>query len=540
MPLGTPRGRVAVVGTLLLTVVAQVSLAGVFVQVGRLVSSPGGAEVVGAWACAVIALVATVAATWLPGVSARREEAPLRARLLRAWWDRPVLGVANEQSGRTVGLLTDSVERVASYRQTFLGAMTGAVVAPLAVLVVVAVTIDPLSAGVLTLLLPVIPVAIRGFQVAVRSTSTASREARARLASRYLESIQGLETLTMLGAAPAVADDLAAVGEANRRATMRLLAGNQSVLFVTDAVFSLVGVAAAAALASWRLASGAIDAGQALGLVLCSTLLIGPLDLVGQLFYVGMSGSAAQRAVRRLLPMLAPPVPVVAPGDPGEWTVRVRGATLCYGDAPVLDGLDLDIAQGERVVLLGESGSGKTTLLRALKGDLVPSAGTVRVHGIELSDATRDAVRAGSALVAQSTWLFTGTIADNLRVGAPSADDAALWRSLASVALDGFVAAAPKGLDTPVGERGLALSGGQAQRLSLARALLSGRHLLLLDEPTSQVDLASERIMLNALDALGPDYTVVLVTHRPSVSLLGARTLRLSGGHLIEGGDRAH
>nr|WP_246226988.1 ABC transporter ATP-binding protein [Propioniciclava coleopterorum] len=140
--------------------------------------------------------------------------------------------------------------------------------------------------------------------------------------------------------------------------------------------------------------------------------------------------------------------------------------------------------------------------------------------------------------MAQTTWLFTGTIADNLRIANPDAADDELWRALADVGLDGFVAAAPRGLDTPTGVRGLALSGGQAQRLSLARALLSRRSLLLLDEPTSQVDLESERIILDALDRLRPDRTVVLVTHRASASLTGARTLELRAGRLSEGGAR--
>lgn len=534
--LGTPKGRVAITMTLTLTVVAQVSLAGLFVQLGRLVASPTGEELSGGFTWAVVALSASVAATWIPHVSAIGEEAPLRARLLRAWWERPAH--MHEQSGRTVGLLTDSVERVASYRQIFLGAMTGAVIAPLAVLVVVAAFVDPLSAGVLALLLPVIPLTIWAFRVAVRSASTASRESRAHLATRYFEAIQGLETLTMLGVAPRVASDLAAVGETNRRATMRLLAGNQLVLLVTDAAFSLVAVTSAAVLASVRLASGAIDAGQALGLVLCSILLIGPLDLVGQLFYIGMSGSASQRAVRRFTSQDALSAPVAASGESDGCVICVSGAALGYGSTRVLEGLDLSVFSGGRVTLLGASGCGKSTLLRALKGDLVPSNGAVTVNGIELTTATQDAIRASSALVAQSTWLFTGTIADNLRLGNPSADDDALWRVLAAVSLDDFVAGAPRGLDTSVGERGLALSGGQAQRLSLARALLSGRRLLLLDEPTSQVDLASEQIILDALDALGPDYTVVLVSHRRSASLPGSRTIRLDGGRLIEGDDR--
>ncbi|MFZ2625558.1 MAG: ATP-binding cassette domain-containing protein, partial [Propionibacterium sp.] len=184
----------------------------------------------------------------------------------------------------------------------------------------------------------------------------------------------------------------------------------------------------------------------------------------------------------------------------------------------VLRDVDVEVPRGGRAVVLGPSGSGKSTMLRVLKGDLLPQSGEVLVDGVRLGAATRDRVRASSALVAQSTWLFTGSVRDNLALVRPQASEQELWAALELVDLADFVRGMPQGIDSAVGERGQALSGGQAQRISLARAFLSGRQLLLLDEPTSQVDLFSEQVIMAALDRLAADHTIVLVTHRMSAA----------------------
>ncbi|MFD0867252.1 ABC transporter ATP-binding protein/permease, partial [Tessaracoccus lubricantis] len=485
----------------------------------------------------LVAIAATVGGQYLSLTGARREERPLRERLLRRWWDGAPDERDHDSAGSTVGLLTESVERVTVFRQTFLGPMIGTALGPFAVLVVLAVFVDPLSAGLLALALPVIPLTVRGFTQAFRKVSGASRRARAQLANRYLESIQGLETITVLGAAPRVEADLAEVGEANRQATMRLLARNQLVLFVTDAVFSLGAVTASVVLAAWRLEGGAITVGEAMALVLSAILLLAPLDMIGSFFYIGMSGQASQRAMRRFLAgppstgrRRAEPVPATT----GSHGVEVAGADLGYRGRPVVHGASLDLPAGGFAAVLGPSGSGKSTLVRALKGDLVPLSGRVVVDGVTLTAETQDSVRAASALVAQTTWLFTGTLADNLRLVRPEATDDDLWRALDLVDLAGFVRRTPLGLDTQVGEKGHALSGGQAQRLALARAFLSGRKLLLLDEPTSQVDLHSEQAIVRALAELADDHTIVLVTHRPSTAEHATSRWTMAGGILTK------
>lgn len=178
------------------------------------------------------------------------------------------------------------------------------------------------------------------------------------------------------------------------------------------------------------------------------------------------------------------------------------------------------------MALVGPSGAGKSTVGALLQGHLVPSSGRVFVGGVDAS-ADPAAARAHLAVVEQRTFLFLGAIASR-RVADPAATDARLWEVLGLAGLADEVAAMPRGLDTPVGEHGALLSGGQAQRLGIARAWLRDAPILLLDEPTSQVDLAGEAAILGALDRLAAGRSVLMIAHRPGAILSADRTIELA------------
>lgn len=563
--LGTSRGRQALALTVGLDLLASVAAAVFLVELARLIAqTPSSGGLIVAALAGLVHVASGAGCRSLCRVSSLSEEQPLRERLLERWWRtasgihaRPAVASqepAGIRSGDRISLFTDSVERFTQYRQGFAGRQRAAGIAPLCVLGVIAVSVDPVIAVILALAVPCAPLAIKRFSALSRTAANRSRELRSRLATQYLESIQGLETLAIANAAPRVARELAEAGERSRRATMAVLARNQLVLLVSDAAFSLVMVTLSAALAAWRLGSGAITPAGAIAVVLCSVLLLSPLDLVASSFYVGLAGQGAQRALQRFwAPRGESPQAQLRPApNPGPEeriahhlaerksdeehaapSVRLSGAHLGYPGAPVLHDVDFTVPRRGRVVVLGPSGAGKSTLLRALKGDLLPEAGEVVIDGIALSAGTQERVRGHSALVAQSTWLFTGSIRDNLALVNPQADEDALWQALQLVDLAGFVTRMPDGLDSAVGERGQALSGGQVQRLSLARAFLSGRELLLLDEPTSQVDLFSEQVIMAALDQLAADHTIVLVTHRPS-AVAGASAIWEVANHGLQ------
>ena len=496
-----------------------------------------------ALAAAAVSAACQLVAQRVARFSALTEEAHLRRLTLAHLLGLGPARAADVRSGATASLLTDGAERVALYRQTFLAPTLAAAAAPLLVLIELAAFVDVVPALVLAAAVIVVPVFIAWCHSRLRASSSDSRRARMRLAAEYLDAIQGLRTLTLARAAERTSARLRLEGESNRRAVMGLLAGNQLVILLTDGLFSLFLITVAAGLALVRLSSGAIDISDALAIVLTSYVLLEPLDHVGAFFYVGMAGMANQRAIRRIL---SRPLPrsTARPGAAASSPAAAQSSSIVLDDVeaawdadPMLEGVNLSVRRGESLAVVGPSGAGKSTLMAVLAGNLLPSGGSVRVEDTELSAATQDEVRSASALVAQTTWLFTGTIADNLRLAQPYATPSQMWQALEVARLDKEVALMPEGLETQVGEAGLGLSGGQAQRLSLARAFLADRPVLLLDEPTSQVDLASEAAIVESLEQLAQGRTVVTISHRVGALTAADRTVRVEGGTVHEVGE---
>ena len=455
-------------------------------------------------------------------------ETAVRARIHAAILARGPLGEPRPDgepvTGSLASLATDGAAKVAAWRGGFLGELVAAVTTPLVVVAVVAVVVDPAAAAVLLAVVAAVPVVIGGFQRMFRASTSAYQAQSRRLAAQFLESIQGLRLLTLLGAAERRSRLLAEESERHRRATMRLLAGNQLVLLVTDVAFYGALIGAGTAVALVRHAEGAIPLGTALALVPISLLLTEPISVASGFFYIAMAGRAAQRQVVRALAGAGErrAVPPPEAGD-GEAAVELAGVVAGHGDGPaVLDGIDLRVGHGEMVALAGPSGAGKSTLLSVLAGELAPRAGTVRL-------SARGGGPARTVLVPQRAWLFTGTVAGNLRLADPDADEERMWSVLREAHLAEEVEAMPGGLDARVGEEGLTLSGGQAQRLALARALLVDADVLLLDEPTGHIDARSERLVIDTLRRLRGTRTIVVATHSEAVMEVADRVVEVAG-----------
>ncbi|MGV9768624.1 ATP-binding cassette domain-containing protein [Microbacterium sp. NPDC003461] len=511
-----------------------------FAWLGRVLDGdePGWAVPV---ACAAVAAVCAGAGPWFSQWAGSEAEGRLRRAVVGRVFDLGVAGTAG-RSGQLLSVATDGVERTAHYRAGFLGPILGALTTPLIVLGVMALTADAVTAGWLALLILLVPVLIGGFRRLVRPIGAAYRRTQGRLTAGFLEAIQALDTLVYARAAERVADDLAARGEEHRRGLMRMLAGNQLLILVVDAAFSLTVVVAATVIAATRAADGAITAGAAVAIVLMTVLVIGPVDVIGSFFYIGIGGRAAQQQIAGHLsggPRSSTGGRAVPGAEMGRASAASRGqappgsivlerVTAGYpGGEPVLRGLSLRVEPGERVALVGPSGIGKSTVSALVQAHLRPSAGTVLVDGLDASETPADEIRARLAVVEQRPFLFLGSIAENLRLAAPSAPDERLWHALEVAGLRAEVERMPGGLDTPVGEHGALLSGGQAQRLAIARAALRDAPILVLDEPTSQVDLAGEAAILAALDRLAAGRTVLMIAHRPGAILAADRVIAL-------------
>lgn len=532
------------------------------------------------WAYFVFALISAVTYGLRYGRASRfslTEEIWLRRRLLEnALATGKSRGSDGRRTGDLVAMMTDGAERVALYRQTFLGPFIAALTGPLAVVFLMYQFIDHVVAAVVLAMLPIPPLVTTFFLWALRRPGIEVRRTRSALAAQFLDAIQGLVTLRLLRASKYMAKTLRAAGQAQRRSVMRMLAGNQVVVLLSDLVFNFCLVTVTAVVTYQRLQEGAIAVAGSICLVLWSMLLLDPIDSIGVNFYVALSGRAAAGRLREFLAAPVPPRaqldfhPPLQPnqvgpshatgaGEPGTAGGTVGGVvgrtlgglspvgtsggesiefcnvTYAHDPAtPVLAEVNWRVEPGQRVVIVGASGAGKSSLIDLIKGDLTPSSGRVLLGGVDVTAQSAADQRRHSAVVAQNTWLFTGTVADNLRLANPQASEEELWAVLSKVHLAAEVRRMEAGINTQIGERGLAISGGQAQRLSLARALLAARPILLLDEPTSQVDSVSERIIVDLVARLRGSVTVIIVTHRHKALRGADHIYELAGGKLIE------
>lgn len=281
-----------------------------------------------------------------------------------------------------------------------------------------------------------------------------------------------------------------------------------------------------------------LSIGQMLAVFSYLWFMIGPVEQLLSLQYAYYGAGAALQRINQLLARADEPC---YPGgvDPfaGRDTVglEVRDLRFAYGEEPVLDGLDLSIAAGEKVALVGASGGGKSTLVQLLLGLYTPQAGSIRFGGARLEEIGLDTVREHVAVVLQHPALFNDTIRANLTLGRPR-DDAACWRALEIAQLAETVRALPEGLDSVVGRSGVRLSGGQRQRLAIARMVLAEPKVVILDEATSALDAATEFALHQALGRFLAGRTTLIVAHRLSAVKQADRVLVFDGGRIAEQG----
>ena len=538
-----PKQRLATVGEIIKNLLPAMALILVYLEIGTVIDSllKGKPSFL---SLAVLVLYAVAAgsfafsASYSAGERLRADEPRIRHAMVAQIFRLGVSERTKERSGRIVNTATDGVERSSNYRGTFIAPMLASLITPIMVVAVV-FTFDWVSAAVLAISIPVVPLTVGAFQRAFRSVSTRYRTASRALAAQELDAIQGLSTLSYIGAGKRVGRTLAQAAENVRRKVMRYLAGNQIVLLVVDGVFSLGMITGATALAYWRLSGGRFSVGQAITLVLLSSIMLDPLDRIGQFFYIGMGGIAATREIKRFTsetPEVIDPAEngVLAPislPEPGE--VRIDSVSFAYeADTPILRGACLRVAPGEHIAITGTSGAGKSTLSSLIQAHHRPSAGSIFINGIDISQVPLQWVRSQIAVVEQTTYLFSDTLRSNILIANPKASDEEILTALRTVGLDDLLARLPEGLDTRVGDKGLALSGGEAQRVALARAFIKDAPILLLDEPTAHVDLESERQILNAIDTVARGRTTITISHRGATIAHADRQVELKEGEL--------
>lgn len=380
----------------------------------------------------------------------------------------------------------------------------------------------------------------RGF----RRISKQNEAVKNRNSAQYLDSIQGMSTLKMFNQALRRGQQMEHDNEEQRKVTMKLLLVAQSQFVFLELGFALFSTAVAMAVSLYRFTSGFMTPGEVVAVVLLSLEFSRTLLLIGEFFFAGALGREVAAAVLKFLDEKAP-VKLAettrrGPEHGKSVTIELRDVTFTYpgADKPAIRNLSMKLIPGETVALIGKSGSGKTTVTNLLLRTLDPDSGQILFGGIAEQDLSLEWIREQIALVPQDPFLFYGTIADNLRMAKEGATDAELMAALEAAELKTFVQASPDGLNTKVGDQGLALSGGQAQRLAIARAILKEAPVVILDEPTSQIDVETEALLHRALERLCAGKTVLLIAHRLSTIEQADRIVVLDHGALAEAGTR--
>ncbi|MEU9741775.1 thiol reductant ABC exporter subunit CydD [Micromonospora chersina] len=490
---------------------------------------------------ALAGLLAAVAAralvSWAQGTVAARAaatvKAALRADLLRAVGRHGPTWVAGRRAGQLATLAGRGLDALDPYFTGYLPQLVLSVTVPLAVLARI-VLADWSSALIIALTIPLIPIfgALLGWQAQAATERQWRRLSL--LGGHFLDMVAGLPTLRAFGRARAQVDVVRRMADGHRQATMKTL----RIAFLSALVLELVATLSVALVAvpvGIRLLGGGITLSTALLVLLLTPEAYLPLRAAGSRFHASMEGLTALDEALTLSATPEAAVPGSArPAPDGRGEIRFEGVTVAYERTTALRDVTLSIRPGERVAVIGPSGAGKSTLLHLLLGFVTPTAGRVTVDGVDLAGVDLDAWRRELAWVPQRAHLFAGSLADNIRLGAPDTPDAALARAVTDAALDEVVAALPDGLGTTLGERGHGLSSGQRQRVALARAFLRDAPLVLLDEPTARLDSASEAVVLAATRRLVAGRTALLVAHRPALLEDADRILRVEDGRVTE------
>lgn len=480
---------------------------------------------------------AEAAASWLAGAV----KSDLRRRTLEALIRLGPGFTRRERTGELTNTLTEGIEALEAYYSQYLPQLILAVGLPLAILTAV-FPIDPLSGVVMLATGPLIPLfmALIGSQSAVLTRRQWG--ALSRMSAYFLDVIQGLTTLKILGQSKQQAQVIAQVSERFRTATMAVL----RVTFLSALALELLSTLSTAVVAvqiGLRLLYGQVDFYQAFLVLVLAPEFYLPLRQLGLRFHAGMNGTAAARRMYALLDEAAvlPDVALPEP-QPGRLSsppeISIIHASLVYPDGRVgLKDVTLKLPAGQVTALVGASGAGKSSLAGALLGFWRLSGGQVTCRGEGIGEIPAETWRRQIAWAPQNPYLFNESVLENLRLGNPQASLEAVQEAAQLAGAHEFIQALPMGYDTVIGERGLRLSGGQAQRLALGRAFLRDAPILILDEPSAHLDPHNEAKISAAVQALAQKRTVLLIAHRLHTIRQAQQLAVMQNGQVVQVGS---
>jgi ABC-type transport system involved in cytochrome bd biosynthesis fused ATPase/permease subunit len=451
--------------------------------------------------------------------------------------------LGKRRTGEIANTATEGVEYLDYYFSVYFVQIWIAIAIPFFLCAAIFI-IDPIVGWWMLAGVPLTPLFVGSSARGFRRISSQNEEVKNHNSAQYLDSVQGMSTLKMFNQAVRRGRQMEKDSELQRQVTMKLLLVAQSQFVFLELGFALFSTAVAMGVSLYRFTGGFMTPGEVVAVVLLSLEFSRTLLLIGEFFFAGALGREVAANVIKFLDEKAP-VRASETAHAGETSgnsvrIDIEDVTFTYPGAeePAIKNMTMSLLPNETVALIGKSGSGKTTVTNLLLRTLDPDSGTIRFNGVAEEELTLEWIRKQIALVPQDPFLFYGTIADNLRMAKENATDEELMAALEAAELKDFVDASPDGLDTKVGDQGMALSGGQAQRLAIARAILKDAPIVILDEPTSQIDVETEALLNRALERLCANKTVLLIAHRLSTIERADRIVVMDGGRVAESGTR--
>jgi len=512
---------------------------------GVLLDGAGWARVAPAMGVFLGAVALRGAFSWASGAAAAAASARVRDRLRERLVQHLVrlgpVAVGRERAGELAGTLAEGIERLDAYIRRYLPQLALAAGIPVALILLVAAR-DLLSGVVLLVTVPMIPVFMVLIGKAAAARSRRQWTVLARLEAHFLEAIQGLPTLKVLGRARDEVGRIAEVSERFREATMGVL----RVAFLSALALELVATISTAVVAvqvGLRLLYGHLTFEPAFFVLLLAPEVYAPLRALGAAFHSGTEGTAAAERIFGLLAQDPPRLEEGREPVPKRLHIELRGVRYVYvsraagtGERLALDGVDLELLPGAVTALVGPSGAGKSTLAALLLRFARPTAGEITVDGVPLARIELAAWRRAVAWVPQRPYLPAGTVAYAIRLYRPGASLAEVREAARLAGLAAEIEAMAEGYDTLLGEGGAGLSGGQARRLALARAFLADAPLVIMDEPTSHVDPELEASLVASAARLLQGRTALVIAHRLGTARRADRIAVMEAGRIVQTG----
>ncbi|XVU21460.1 thiol reductant ABC exporter subunit CydD [Actinoplanes sp. CA-054009] len=524
---------------LMVTVVLGAVLAGLIVAQATLLA--GGITAVflhgagpGDLRATLIGLAAVIAGraavSWAQEAVAARSSASVKSELRLALLRRLAQRPGSAETGAAVTLVVRGLDALDAYFARYLPQLVLAGLVPAIVLARI-LPADLVATVTIVLTLPLIPVFMALVGLQTESANRKQFQLLTRLSHHFLDVIAGLPTLKLFGRARAQAATIRRISDDQRRLTMRTL----RIAFLSSLVLELLATLSVALVAvgiGLRLVDGHLDLATALLVLILAPEAYLPLRQVGANYHASAEGLAA---ASEAFAILDGPETASGTGPAPDGAIAFDEVVVRYRDRDALR-LSAVVEPGEIVALTGPSGCGKSTALHVLLGLATPASGRVTVGGTDLAEADPDAWRSRIAWVPQRPHLFAGTVRENIALGAgPGAD---VVTAAHRAGAHGFILGLPQGYDTVLGDDGTGLSAGQRQRIALARAFLRDAPIVLLDEPTANLDAATADQVMTAIRRLAHGRTVLIAAHRPELITLAGRVIDLTPADVLAGASR--